>query len=81
MYVRLSKVPNWGRGGREGFLKEGWRFGSSERGAVEDDDSMSGVEDVHKVCKKVEGYGVEARNAKRGLLRRENTLRGIDVKG
>ena len=62
MSARPSKVPNWGRGGRGRFLKEGGVSGLWEGRA--------------RSARKKRRRGVEARDAKRRTLRGENTLEG-----
>ena len=68
MSARPSKVPNWGRGGWGRFLREGGGFGTLRRARVE------------RAAEAKEG-GVEARDAKRGTLRGENTLEGSTRRG
>ena len=63
MSARPSKVPNWGRGGRGRFLKEGGGVSGLWEGRV-------------RSARKKRGRGVETRDAKRRTLRGENTLEG-----
>ena len=62
MSARPSKVPNWGRGGRGRFLKEGGGVSGPWEGRA-------------RSAQKKRRRGVEARDAKR-TLRGENTLEG-----